>query len=497
MGMVVRTNTMSSNAYRQLGMNNTQLSKSLEKLSSGFRINRAGDDSSGLAISEKMKSQIAGLEQASSNSQDGISLVQTAEGALTEVHSMLNRMITLATKSANGTIQNQVDRDAIQSEVDALSEEITRISKSTTFNGIQLLDGSLGSAASVTTTVGKNAVGGAAAIYSYDLTGKDSAALDTKLIDGVAFTWNTDLATTLSDFVGTYNAAGKNYTASTDGTKITLTANAIGTGSAPATDTGVTATTVTAGAAPTTAATGADTVLDYGTKTGKDVLGTTVTVGGKTYEFVDNGAAVKTTGNVAVSLTAGETETSVNIAKALQDAIKTDTTFYDASAAGKYNVVASGSKLTITSNDTGTSSTAAEVKQAGGGLTLQIGTTSDDFNMVAVSVEDLSAKGLGIDNLDVSTADAARKSIQTINDAINKVSTNRGNLGALQNRLEHAISNLDTTAENMDSANSAIRDTDMAKEMMNYTKMNILSQAAQAMLAQANQQPQNILQLLQ
>ncbi|MGI5978547.1 MAG: flagellin, partial [Oscillospiraceae bacterium] len=144
MGMVVRTNTMSSNAYRQLGMNNTQLSKSLEKLSSGFRINRAGDDSSGLAISEKMKSQIAGLEQASSNSQDGISLVQTAEGALTEVHSMLNRMITLATKSANGTIQNQVDRDAIQSEVDALKDEISRVAQSTDFNGIKLLDGKLG-----------------------------------------------------------------------------------------------------------------------------------------------------------------------------------------------------------------------------------------------------------------------------------------------------------------------------------------------------------------
>ena len=136
MGVVVRTNTMSNNAYRQLGMNNTQLSKSLEKLSSGFRINRAGDDSSGLAISEKMKAQIAGLDQASANSQDGISLVQTAEGALTEVHSMLNRMVTLADKSANGTIQNTVDRQAIQKEVDSLNDEISRVSESTNFNGI-------------------------------------------------------------------------------------------------------------------------------------------------------------------------------------------------------------------------------------------------------------------------------------------------------------------------------------------------------------------------
>ncbi|MEG2526633.1 MAG: flagellin, partial [Oscillospiraceae bacterium] len=141
--MVVRTNTMSANAYRQLGMNNGAVAKSLEKLSSGFRINRAGDDASGLAISEKMKAQIKGLEQASANSQDGISLVQTAEGALTEVHGMLNRMVELATKSANGTIQDKVDREAIQTEVNALNTEITRISKSTNFNGINLLDGSL------------------------------------------------------------------------------------------------------------------------------------------------------------------------------------------------------------------------------------------------------------------------------------------------------------------------------------------------------------------
>src|SRR5574344_1802985 len=142
-GRVVRTNTMAMNANRQLGVNNTQVGKSLEKLSSGFRINRAADDASGLAISEKMKAQIKGLEQASSNAQDGISLVQTAEGATTEIHNMLNRMVELATKSANGTIQNEVDRDAIQSEVDALNTEISRITDSTNFNGIKLLDGSL------------------------------------------------------------------------------------------------------------------------------------------------------------------------------------------------------------------------------------------------------------------------------------------------------------------------------------------------------------------
>ena len=154
MGMVVRSNVMAVNAFRQLGMNNSQVSKSLEKLSSGFRINRAGDDASGLAISEKMKAQIKGLETASSNSQDGISLIQTAEGALTEVHDMLNRMVELAGKAANGTMDDTVDRAALQNEVNELIDEINRIAKGTNFNGIKLLDGSLAGAASTTPDAG-------------------------------------------------------------------------------------------------------------------------------------------------------------------------------------------------------------------------------------------------------------------------------------------------------------------------------------------------------
>lgn len=392
MGMVVRTNTMSSNAYRQLGMNNTQLSKSLEKLSSGFRINRAGDDSSGLAISEKMKSQIAGLEQASSNSQDGISLVQTAEGALTEVHSMLNRMITLATKSANGTIQNQVDRDAIQSEVDALKDEISRVAQSTDFNGIKLLDGKLGG-------------------YNGALDSTNAAKIDALTVTGgnLANSDSIDLK---------WDNATSNYTVSQ-----------LNSATLPA---GVTF--------ATTKKNGVYTIKANVAK------GTATAASAEKYE--------------GLTITFKPTE-----------ALSADAT----------------STFTVAANADGS---------VGGGLTLQVGTTNDSFNKVTVSVGDMSAKGLGLNGLDVSTADAARTSIQTINDAINKVSTNRGNLGALQNRLEHAINNLNTTAENMDSANSAIRDTDMAKEMMNYTKMNILSQAAQAMLAQANQQPQNILQLL-
>ena len=395
MGMVVRTNTMSTNAYRQLGMNNTQLAKSLEKLSSGFRINRAGDDASGLAISEKMKSQIKGLEQASANSQDGISLVQTAEGALTEVHSMLNRMVELATKSANGTIQDDVDRDSIQTEVKALNEEISRIAKSTNFNGIQLLDGTLGGYNGSITTPG-----GGVATDGITVSGGKLGVGDT-----VAVTVDADTSVTVSGLGGATLPTGVTFTASgapeANGT-YTFTAS-----------------------------------IDKSQATAED------------YEKY-NGLSV-----------------TVKMGNTPADGTATFTVAADAAG------------------------------NIGGGLKLQVGTTNDDFNSVTVNVDDLSAEGLGIDTLDVSSQAGAGAAIDTINDAINKVSTNRGNLGALQNRLEYAINNLDTTAENMDAANSRIRDTDMAKEMMNYTKMNILSQAAQAMLAQANQQPQNILQLLQ
>lgn len=394
MGMVVRTNTMSTNAYRQLGMNNTALSKSLEKLSSGFRINRAGDDASGLAISEKMKAQIKGLEQASANAQDGISLVQTAEGALTEVHSMLNRMVELANKSANGTIQDDVDRDAIQTEVEALNDEISRIASSTNFNGINLLDGKIGGYNGTNTAAGGIAVGG------ITVSGGNLEATDSVQVNVLAATGIT---------IGQLNGA--------------------------ALPTGVTFNAVTG--APDA---------------------------NSTYTF--------------------KAEINKNTATAAD--------------AEKYEGLTITVKIGTAADGNSVFTVAADADgNVGGGLKLQVGDTNDAFNRVTVNVDDLSAKGLGIDTLDVSTRVNAGSAIQTIKDAINKVSTNRGNMGALQNRLEHAINNLDTTAENMDAANSRIRDTDMAKEMMNYTKMNILSQAAQAMLAQANQQPQNILQLLQ
>ena len=278
--MRIQHNISAMNSYRNLTNNNSALSKNLEKLSSGYKINRAGDDAAGLAISEKMRAQITGLETAQKNANDAISLVQTAEGALTEVHSMLNRMVELAIQSANGTYQDDVDRENIQAEIDSLNEEIERISDSTNFNGINLLDGSYGN---------------------------------------------------------------------------------------------------------TTASTGV----------------------------------------------------------------------------------------------------------------LQIGDTADAFNQLKVTISATDTASLGISTINLSTQAGSSTAVSAIRSAINMVSSIRGNLGAIQNRLEHTINNLSVQTENITAAESRIRDVDMANEMMAYTKNNILVQASQAMLAQANMVPQGVLQLLQ
>lgn len=402
MGMVVRSNIMALNANRQLGMNNSQVSKSLEKLSSGYKINRAGDDASGLAISEKMKAQIKGLETASTNSQDGISLIQTAEGALTEVHDMLNRMVELAGKAANGTIDSETDRAALQDEMDALLDEIDRIAKGTDFNGIKLLDGTMGG-------------------YNGALTGD---LKDNGTVSGVSIT-------------GGKLAAG-------DSIEITVGTNGQATISK-----------VAGAALPT----------------------------GVTFTGVTDSTGVTTLKAVVDRATAS----AANAAKWEGVEIRVDVAKNPAASETGTYTVAAGSNGNVS-----------------GGLTLQIGDTSEAHNKVSVAIGDMSSTGLGIDNLratGIMSQDAAAAALDQVkkgaDSAINTVSSVRAELGAMQNRLEHTINNLDVATENMESANSRIRDTDMAKEMMEYTKQNVLTQAAQAMLAQANQQPQSILQLLQ
>ncbi len=521
--MRIQHNIAALNSYRQLSGNNSAVAKNLEKLSSGYRINRAGDDAAGLAISEKMRAQITGLETAQKNANDGISLVQTAEGALTEVHSMLNRMVELATQSANGTYDNNVDRENLQKELDSLLDEVDRISEATNFNGINLLDGSLGGA-KVTTTTG-TAAGGVAAAPT--VSQPAATTLGTPQYDG---TTNTTLDVDLTGMAITAPADGTNggtatvkfgdgsvalsaaeTTAITNGTKgiaetlagKTVTINTVSYTISKKNDNTITLTAAgdhtntnkptgnvtIEGAAGTAAATAGKAELNFSGRQGKDLLGSTVTIGTSKYAFVEQGATPPT-GFTAVEIT--KDSTSDDIADALVAAAAADGTFTVAETAGN--------TASVTFTEQTPSTNAITVTTAGAGLTLQVGDTDDDFQKVRVAVGDMSMKGLGLaalKNAGIKDQITAGKSIDKIKSAINTVSSTRGDLGAIQNRLEHTINNLGVTTENMTAAESRIRDTDMAKEMMAYTKNNILVQAAQAMLAQANQVPQGVLQLLQ
>ena len=630
MGMVVRTNTMALNAQRQLNLNNNKVSKSLEKLSSGFKINRAGDDAAGLAISERMKAQIKGLDAASNNSQDGISLVQTAEGALNEVHDMLNRMVELATKAANG-VYTESQRGNYADEVEQLKSEINRIADSTNFNSLKLLDGTMGlnaDAFGISTTVGaaggvldvsgditvtgtgSAAVAGQAPSFSVDLGNFTSTAGNVTLNVGGAtltFTGATkgqtagSLAAMQNGKAVTVGGLKFNITAS--GNKLIFTAATSNFTSAQANafNKAIGAAVTIAGAGAGQGATGTIVHAPIDVKSAvaagsakrahaeislTNVLknGNKLTIDGKTFIFkTDKNSTVKASGNeilidvsnvkpasaaaeAAAQLSNYETanfKIGAGATGTLHIDQKLDSTkVYDTESSVKDVVSAKNAdtgattKISITNDkikngDTitvgnkkfkfveqakatgaegevvigankdetaknlaaaigvGATANAGEViltagsaadlapSVLGGGLTLQVGDTYEDFNLLTVDSSDMHTAALGLDNVDISGQAVAGESINIINAAIDSVSQTRATFGALQNRLEHTINNLDTTSENLTAANSRIRDTDMAKEMMEYTKMNVLVQSAQAMLAQANQQPQSVLQLLQ
>ena len=402
--MVVQHNMQAMNANRMLNITTGAQSKSTEKLSSGYRINRAGDDAAGLAISEKMRAQITGLNTAQKNAQDGVSLVQTAEGALTEVHSMLNRMVELADQSANGTYDNPVDRANLQKEIASLKDEIDRIADSTNFNGINLLDGSLST--STTSTLNGKTAG-------------TKAGVDLK------FTFADQFKDKPINVKLEHKAGG--------GDTIEV-------------------------------AVGDDGVITL-----------------KMDATVDHSASAikKALANAGVA----------NVANDDQAKMKSLLASATVTGAGTTGVAKTGDGFVETEGKP----TAAK----GQSLTLQIGDTSKDFNQMAVSVGDMHTEALGIADIDISTQVGAQTAVDKIKSAINSVSSTRGDLGAIQNRLEHTINNLSVTSENMTAAESRIRDVDMANEMMAYTKNNILVQSSQAMLAQANQLPQGVLQLLQ
>ena len=582
MGMVVRTNTMALNAYRQLGMNNSAVAKSLEKLSSGFRINRAGDDAAGLAISEKMKAQIKGLETASANAQDGISLIQTAEGNLNEVHDMLNRMVELATKSANGTY-TQTERDALQAEVDQLLEEIDRISESANFNGAKLLDGSLGGAveldgaADVTVThvadgqlAGKAPAAGkysidfsqasissnaASTTATFDLFGtnvsvdisvaKDSTLGGADLAQALKTALEADATFKAGIDYGTGDAFNAKFNVSVEGSKLVLemteppaaefdekmTAELkLGANQIDGSDlTGNTGwqfkVTPEVEAVPKSGRAYAQGKFTLAAGDIKD--GSAIKIGDTTYIFaVGNNSAYKGSANVVdlTDYTKIETTDIGKVSQRLAQAAKDNKNFFVGSdlTTGEISLTEKEGGVDYSKNNlagtdnkaiynggggtTAKNATSADwkglvqkgtAKMSGSPLTLQIGDTAEDFNKMTVSIGNMSAAGLKLDGLSISTEKDASNAIASIKTAINDVSSARAGMGALQNRLEHTINNLDVAAENLSAANSRIRDTDMAKEMMNYTKMNVLVQSAQAMLAQANQQPQSVLQLLQ
>ena len=469
--MVVQHNMQAMNANRMLNITTGAQSKSTEKLSSGYRINRAADDAAGLTISEKMRKQIRGLDQASTNAQDGVSSVQTAEGALTEVHSMLQRMNELAVQAANGTNSKESDRQAIQDEIDQLTTEIDRVAETTKFNEIYLLKGDNASTKNVY-------MKGHDAGLKGTLT--DSAKSATFVMDtlkagdkykiaGKEYTIGTDKAEIVAA-INQYQAADKEITV--DGTSYTYKEATTG-GNAKA-----------AGwykdgdQTNGTAVTAANLVKD----------GSKATVDGKEYAAMNDadGDGVDDDDLSIISTTEAKKKIKAELLAANSiGTVNRDATVSDgADANGKTTYTISKGYATVADTLS---------------FNLHVGADADMTNKITVDIDVMNSANLGVKGLNVTdaTGTAATYAVDAISDAIAKVSSQRSALGAVQNRLEHTIDNLDNIVENTTTAESRIRDTDMAEEMVEYSKNNILAQAGQSMLAQANQSTQGVLSLLQ
>ena len=466
--MVVQHNMQAMNANRMLNITTGAQSKSTEKLSSGYRINRAADDAAGLTISEKMRKQIRGLDQASTNAQDGVSSVQTAEGALTEVHSMLQRMNELAVQAANGTNSKESDRQAIQDEIDQLTTEIDRVAETTKFNEIYLLKGDNAST--------KN-------VY---MKGHDAGLKGTLTDSAKSATFVMDTLKAGDK----YKIAGKEYTIGSSKTEITDAINAFATADNKITIDGISYTYKDANGGKAagwykdgdqtngTAIVVADTVKG----------GSKASVNGKDYTAMTDQDANDIDDDDSSVITAAEAKKKIKAELLAANSIGTvnsDATVSDgADAAGK-------TTYTITKGYATVADTLS--------FNLHVGADADMTNKITVDIDVMNSANLGVKGLNVTdaTGTAATYAVDAISDAIAKVSSQRSALGAVQNRLEHTIDNLDNIVENTTTAESRIRDTDMAEEMVEYSKNNILAQAGQSMLAQANQSTQGVLSLLQ
>ena len=466
--MVVQHNMQAMNANRMLNITTGAQSKSTEKLSSGYRINRAADDAAGLTISEKMRKQIRGLDQASTNAQDGVSSVQTAEGALTEVHSMLQRMNELAVQAANGTNSKESDRQAIQDEIDQLTTEIDRVAETTKFNEIYLLKGDNAST--------KN-------VY---MKGHDAGLKGTLTDSAKSATFVMDTL----EAGDKYKIAGKEYTIGSSKTEITNAITAFATADNKITIDGISYTYKDANGGKAagwykdgdqtngTAIVVADTVKG----------GSKASVNGKDYTAMTDQDANDIDDDDSSVITAAEAKKKIKAELLAANSIGTvngDATVSDgADAAGK-------TTYTITKGYATVADTLS--------FNLHVGADADMTNKITVDIDVMNSANLGVKGLNVTdaTGTAATYAVDAISDAIAKVSSQRSALGAVQNRLEHTIDNLDNIVENTTTAESRIRDTDMAEEMVEYSKNNILAQAGQSMLAQANQSTQGVLSLLQ
>ena len=451
--MRINHNISAINTNRLLASNNGATSKSLEKLSSGLAVNRAGDNAAGLAISEKMRGQIRGLNQAADNANDGISLIQTAEGGLNETHAILQRMRELAVQSANDT-NTESDRAEIQKEVDQLTKEITRIATDTEFNTRKLLNGDLAATATSSDAnfTAKVAAGATLADGDYTVTFTGTAAVaPADAVDATNSSASVSGGGVTAIAIKDGKQADVNAMASTSGAKEITWDNDASKWMDGTTD--------------VTAAVNANFDL-----TGTPAEGSKIILS----KYTAPQAAV--TGKDATFAVTGITD-------AESKSVSVSSFKFDLTAAGKAADLASGGNFTVS------------VDAENNALTFHIGANSGQNTKL--TVQSMKAEDLGVDKIDLTTQTNADAAIGTIDEAINTVSAQRAALGAMQNRLEHTINNLGTSSENLSAAESQIRDVDMAEEMSEYTKNNILVQAATAMLAQANQQPQNTLSLLQ
>ncbi|PKM49673.1 MAG: hypothetical protein CVV02_15100 [Firmicutes bacterium HGW-Firmicutes-7] len=472
--MRINHNIPALRALHQLDRSNGRLDKTLERLSSGLRINHAADDAAGLAITQKMDTQVRGLGQASRNAMDGISLIQTAEGALNEVHAMLQRIRELSVQVSNGTYDAK-DRTAVQDEVGQLLNEIERISTDIEFNEMKLLNGDLDRRA-----------------FSTDETRADIISMS-DTVDAGAYVLNVTTAATQSNYVGTAVPIDDVLTPLVD--EGTFTGGKINQGG-------------------TININGEQVVIDENDTNEevfaklRDLCGTVDVSLTSTVMPFDNGATLTLENNqfgtkpivitgttlllTALGLSAGTNTTGVNAAATITSGFPTGTTV---SGSGKDLIFRSNNNFELRlSSNVATGAVTMNILETGP-LDLQIGANEGQF--MEIRIQNLSPSALGITKMNLSTAEGAQEAIGIVDDAIQKISSVRSKLGAYQNRLEHTIANLESASENMTASLSRIQDADMAYEMANFTQQNIIAQAGTSMLAQANQRPQSLLQLLQ